>query len=446
MASSLPALRKNRNPPARNNMGKLNLLLRAFKYRNYRLFFGGQSISLIGTWMQTMAMSWLVYRITSSPFLLGLTGFAGQIPILLFATVTGVAADKFDRRKIMILTQTLSMLQAFALAALVIYGSPGAWQIIMLSFVLGVINAFDLPARQSFVVEIVEKREDMANAIALNASNLCSARIIGPALAGIFIAAFGEGACFLLNAVSYIAVIAALFAMRVSGPASAPERKRGTFREGLSYIAGFPPIKYIMLMLTAASILGMSYGVLLPAYVKDVLHGGPRTLGFIMACSGAGALAAVLRIAMRKTAAGLERGIPVFAALYGLFLLVFSFSRHPVLSAACLFVGSFGVMSFLSSSQTAIQLLVDDDKRGRVMALYSVAFMGMTPIGSLLGGWTAAYIGVAHTIAISGLFMLAGAAAFASRLDLICRHAVPVYTKLGLMQTAAGQLSEAGPG
>jgi len=429
-------------PDARGS--RLSLMLRAFKYRNYRLFFGGQCISLIGTWMQSVALSWLVYRLTGSPLLLGITGFAAQAPSLLMAPLSGPAADLFDRRKILILTQILSMLQSLALALLVLYGSPRVWQLIALAAVLGFINAFDMPARQSFIVELVEKREDLANAIALNSSMFNSARLIGPSIAGICIAAFGEGVCFLANALSYTAVIFALLAMRLSpARATGSGKKRGGFKEGLRYAFGFPPIKYLMLMVAAGSLLGMPYAVLMPAYVREILHGGPRTLGFIMACSGAGALLGALRLAGRRHPAGLERGIPFFTGIFGLGLLAFSFSTNVALSAVLIAFASFGMISFMASANTVIQTLVEDDKRGRVMALYSLSFMGMAPFGSLLAGWTASRIGVVHTMMLNGLFLLAATMLFVLKLREISAHAAPIYGRLGLEGIAAGELSEA---
>ncbi|HCC48739.1 MAG TPA: MFS transporter [Elusimicrobia bacterium] len=430
----------DRPPPHRS---KLALLLRAFKYRNYRLFFSGQLVSLIGTWMQTVALSWLIYRLTGSPLLLGVTAFAAQVPTLLLAPFTGPAADRFDRRSILLLTQSLSMLQSLALALLVLFGSPQPWQIIALASLLGVINAFDMPARQSFIIQLVEKREDLANAIALNSSMFNSARLIGPSVAGIFIAAFGEGACFLINSLSYLAVIAALAAMKIKPAAAGPRKSRGGFAEGLKYVSGFPPIKYIMLMLAVGSLLGMPYAVLMPAYVRDILHGGPRTLGFLMGASGVGAVLGALRLALRRNPAGLEREIAVYTGIFGLGLTAFSFSSDFVFSAPLLALSSFGMVSFFASSNTVIQTLVEDDKRGRVMALHSVAFMGMAPFGSLLAGLAAARLGPARAMTLSGLCVLAAAAVFASRRKLISEHAAPVYTRLGMGGLASLELQEA---
>jgi len=423
---------------------KLNLLLRAFKYRNYRLFFAGQCVSLIGTWMQTVALSWLIYRLTGSPLLLGITGFAAQVPSLLLAPFTGPAADRFERRNILLVTQTLAMLQALTLAALVLFGDPEPWQIIALASLLGCINAFDMPARQSFIVQLVEKREDLANAIALNSSMFNSARLIGPSIAGVFIAAFGEGVCFLFNGLSYGGVIAALLAidLKQKAPAAAGAAAGG-FKEGLKYAFGFPPIRYLILMLAVGSLLGMPYAVLMPAYVRDILGGGPQTLGFIMAASGVGALAGALRLALRRHPAGLERDIPLYAAIFGLGLLGFSFSSVFALSAPLLALGSFGMVSFFASTNTVIQTLVDDDKRGRVMALHSVSFMGMAPFGSLLAGFAATHIGVARTMTLSGLCVLGAAAALSYKRGEISAHAAPVYGRQGLGAMAASELEDA---
>lgn len=422
---------------------RLGLLLRAFKYRNYRLFFAGQCVSLVGTWMQSVALSWLVYRLTGSALLLGVTGFASQAPSLLLAPFTGPAADRFDRRGILLLTQALSMLQALTLAGLVLFGDPGPWQIVALAAALGVINSFDMPARQSFVIQLVERREDLANAIALNSSMFNAARLIGPSLAGVFIAAFGEGACFLFNGLSYIGVIAALLAIRLPAPASASRRARAGFAEGLAYVAGFPPLKYIMLMLAVGSLLGMPYAVLMPAYVREALGGGPRTLGFLLACSGVGALLAALRLALRRHPRGLERELPFYTALFGGALTAFSFSSSFWLSAPLLALASFGMVSFFASSNTVIQTLVDDDKRGRVMALHSLSFMGMAPFGSLLAGAAASRTGPAAAMALSGVCVLAATALFSLKRGEIARHASPVYSRLGLGGIAAGELEEA---
>jgi len=421
-------------------------LFRALKHRNYRLYFFGQIISLVGTWMQTVALSWLVYRLTGSAMLLGVVGFINQIPSFLFAPFTGVVADRFNRRRIILCTQALAMLQALILSILVLSGRIEVWHIIALSVLLGIVNAFDMPARQSFIIDIVERKEDMANAIALNSSVFNSARLIGPSVAGILIAAFGEGLCFFINALSYLAVIAALLAMKINRkPAAAFEHKKpgSGFKEGLAYTFRFTPIRYIIMLLALGSLLGMPYTVLMPVFVKDVLKEGPRTLGFLMACSGAGALCAALRLAWRKHVSGLEREISFFSALFGLGLMAFSFSRVSAVSAVCIAAASFGLISQMASSNTIIQTVVEDDKRGRVMALYSLAFMGMAPFGSLLAGWMAGRIGAPWTIFLSGATVICGAVAFGSKTGEISRRVHPVYRNLGLLEREASALGEA---
>lgn len=422
-------------------MTTLTLIFRAFKYRNYRLFFCGQGVSLIGTWMQTLALSWLVYRLTGSAMLLGVVGFATQIPTFLLAPFAGVAADRFNKHRIMIAMQFLSMLQAFALAALVLTGRIQVWQIIALSVFIGVINAFDMPARQAFVVEMVEKKEDLGNAIALNSSMFNSARLIGPSIAGVLISLVGEGMCFLLNGLSYLAVIYALLAMDLKPMKKQPGPAEffRPLREGFSYTFGFAPIKYIILLLALASLTAMPYTVLMPIFAKETLGGGPRTLGFLMACSGIGALAAALTLASRKNVAGLEKKIPQAAALFGFGLIALSLSRNFALAAVFIAAASFGMITQMAVSNTIIQTIVADDKRGRVMAFYFMAFMGLAPFGSLLAGWTASHMGAPFAILISGVMAIAGAAAFYGRLGEVKENIRPVYLKMGILtESAAG--------
>ncbi len=430
-----------------HKLSKLNLILRAFKYRNYRLFFGGQGISLIGTWMQNIAMSWLVYRLTGSALLLGVVGFASQIPAFILSPVAGVAADRYNRHKILLLTQTLAMCQAFALAFLVLTGRVEVWHIIVLSSFLGLVNAFDVPARQSFVVELIEKKEDFGNAIALNSSMFNSARLIGPSIAGVLIGLMGEGMCFLLNGVSYLAVLGALLAMNV------PARKREAagipvlrrFKEGFDYTFGFAPIRYIILLLALTSLTGMPYTVLMPVFVKEILRGGPGTLGFLMACSGVGALTAALTLASRRNVAGLEKRIPLAGSIFGTGLIALSLSRSFPAAAACIAVASFGMITQMAVSNTIIQTVVDDDKRGRVMAFYALAFMGMAPFGSLSAGWLASRIGAPHTIMLSGILSITGAMIFLSRLPELHRKVRPVYERLGIAPRIAAGLESTTP-
>ena len=362
--------------------------LRALRSRNYRLFFSGQTVSLIGTWMTRIAASWLVYTLTDSPMLLGLASFAGQIPAFFLAPLAGVWVDRWDRHRTLVVTQILSMLQSFALAALALAHIITVWEVVWLALAQGLINAFDMPARQAFVVQMVENREDLSNAIALNSSMVNAARLLGPALAGVVIAAVGEGYCFLADGVSYVAVIASLLWMKLR--ASPPRRpRRGAleeWREGWRYVTGSAPIRSILLLLGLVSLVAMPYTVLMPIFASKVLHGGPHTLGFLMAAIGAGALGGAVTLAMRKSVLGLGRRIPLAAALFGASLIGFALSHTLWLSLLLLPVTGFGMMQQMASSNTILQTIVEDEKRGRVMAFYSMAFLGMTPFGSLLAG------------------------------------------------------------
>jgi len=432
-------------PHPAGNSSKISLILRAFKYRNYRLFFSGQGISLIGTWMQNVAMGWLVYRLTGSAMLLGVVGFTAQFPTFVLSPLAGVAADRYDRRKILLITQALAMAQALTLAFLVITGRVEVRHILALSFFLGLVNAFDIPARQAFVVDLVEKKEDLANAIALNSSMFNAARLLGPSIAGILISVVGEGMCFLLNGLSYAAVLRSLWAINIRGRRKErplePVLKR--FKEGFNYTFGFAPIKFIILLLALASLTAMPYVVLMPVFVKEVLRGGPRTLGFLMACSGIGALTAALTLASRRSAAGLESRIPAAGCVFGIGLIGLSTADSFPSAAACIAVASFGMITQMASCNTVIQTLVDDDKRGRVMAFYALAFMGMAPFGSLLSGWAASRVGAPHAIMMSGFLAIAGAMAFLSRLREVREKARPVYERLGISAKIAEGLEAA---
>jgi len=363
-------------------------ILRALHHKNYRLFFGGQSISLVGTWMQQIAMSWLVYRLTNSALLLGIVGFSSQIPVFLFASIAGVYADRWNRHRMLVVTQTLSMMQALTLAFLALTGTIQVWQIIALSIAIGVINAFDMPTRQSFIVEIVDKPEDLGNAIALNSFMFNGARLIGPAIAGILIGLLGEGICFLINGLSFVGIIVALLAIKV------PKRKKAahTYRlwhdlkEGYSYAFGFAPIRYILLQLGLMSFMGMSYAVLMPIFAKDILHGGPHTLGFLMAASGIGALTGSVYLASRQTILGLGRLIAYASVIFGMGIIAFSFSKILIVSLSMMFLTGFGMIVQIASANTILQSIVEEDKRGRVMSIYTTAIIGMAPIGNLFAG------------------------------------------------------------
>jgi MFS family permease len=412
--------------------------MRALGSRNYRLFFEGQTVSLIGTWMTRVATSWLVYRLTHSPFLLGMASFASQIPILFLTPLSGVWVDRWNRHRTLVVTQVLSMLQSFVLAALALSGIIQVWEIIALALMQGAINAFDMPARQSFVVQMIERREDLGNAIALNSSMVNGARLIGPAVAGMVIAAVGEGYCFLIDGFSYVAVIASLLAMRVASPLTHSARRTlsAELREGWEYVAESAPIRAVLLYLTLVSLVGMPYTVLMPIFAASILHGGPHTLGFLMAAAGLGALAAALSLAMRRSVLGLGRVIVWSGSFFGAGLIGLGLSQTLWLSVAVVALAGFGMMRHLASSNTILQTIVADDKRGRVMAYYSMAFQGIAPFGSLAAGALAAKIGAPRTIMIGGAACLCGALWFALRLPVLRRALRPIYAELGILPAA----------
>ncbi len=386
----------------------LGNLFRALKYRNFRLFFVGQSISLIGTWMQSIAMSWLVYRMTGSALLLGIVGFSSQIPTFILSPFAGVFADRYNRHKIIIATQALSMMQAFILAGLTLSGKIQVWQIIALGLFLGCVNAVDIPTRQTFLIDMVEKKEMLGNAIALNSAIFNGARLIGPTIAGILIAIVGEGICFLLNAISFLAVIASLLMMKLNRKEEKGHESNvmGELKEGVDYAFSSRPIRMILFLLSIISMLGMSYVVLMPVFAKDIHHGGPGTLGIFMAAIGVGALIATLYLAARKEPPTLEKGIPVSATIFASGVILFALSRVLWVSIILLVVTGFGFLATTASSNTIIQTVVDDDKRGRVMSFYAMAFMGMAPIGSLLAGTIASKFGATDALLFGGFSCL----------------------------------------
>ena len=410
-------------------------ILRALHHKNYRLFFGGQSISLIGTWMQQIAMSWLVYRLTNSALLLGIVGFSSQIPVFLLASIAGVYADRWNRHRMLVVTQTLSMIQALTLAFLALTGTIHVWQIIALSIAIGVVNAFDMPTRQSFIVEIVDKTEDLGNAIALNSFMFNGARLIGPAIAGILIALLGEGICFLINGLSFVGIIMALLAIKV------PKRKKAAhtsrlwhdLKEGYSYAFGFAPIRYILLQLGLMSFMGMSYAVLMPIFAKDILHGGPHTLGFLMASSGIGALTGSVYLASRQTILGLGRLIAYASVIFGMGIIAFSFSKILIVSLSMMFLTGFGMIVQIASANTILQSIVEEDKRGRVMSIYTTAIIGMAPIGNLSAGAMASLIGAPSTLIVSGAACIIGSLLFTLKLPHIRKKVRPIYVKMGII-------------
>ncbi|MEW6381138.1 MAG: MFS transporter [bacterium] len=423
----------------------LKLILRSLRYRNFRLFFFGQSISLIGTWMQMVAMSWLVYNLTHSVFLLGVVGFASQIPAFLFAPLAGVLIDRWNRRRLVIATQTLSMIQAFILAALALSGHVAAWHIILLSIFIGLVNGFDIPGRQAFLVDMIDGKDDLGNAIALNSTMFNGARLVGPSIAGILISFVGEGVCFLLNGLTFLAVIVALLAMKI-----APKEKSGQrpyvmqeLREGFSYAFGFAPIRSVLLLLALVSFMGMPYMVLMPIFAKTILHGGSRTLGFLVAASGAGAFLGSLYLASQRSVLGLGKMIAIASGIFGIGLVAFSLSRVLILSLFPLLLTGFGIMVQMASSNTLLQTIVEEDKRGRIMSFFTMAFVGMEPCGSLLAGSLASAIGAPNTLMIGGACCILGSLAFASRLSALSEMINPIYIKLGIIPDVAAGIQMA---
>ncbi|WP_435549826.1 MFS transporter [Desulfobacterium sp. N47] len=407
----------------------LKIIFRSLKHKNYRLFFGGQSISLIGTWIQRIAISWLVYKLTNSVFLLGVVGFADQIPTFLLSPLAGVLTDRLNRYHIIIVTQILAAIQALILTCIYFYGIIDIWHIIFLSVFLGSINAFDIPARHSLLVEMIEKKEDLGNAIALNSSMFNSARLLGPSIAGILIAATGEGACFLINALSYIVVIASILKMKI-----VPRiiNKKNThvlteIKEGFSYTFGFRPIKFVILLFGLVGLMGMPYSVLLPVYAKEILKGGSHTYGFLMGASGLGALTGALYLASKNSIHGLLKIVPWSAGIFGIGLIIFSLSRYSLLSMVLMVLIGFGLMLQLASSNTLLQTIVDDDKRGRVLSIYIMTLMGSATFGSLLAGGMAKFLGVPLTLAIGGISCISGAVLFAKKLPELQKDGL-IYT------------------
>ncbi|MGA7755821.1 MAG: MFS transporter [Candidatus Sulfotelmatobacter sp.] len=422
-----------------------NVLVRALRHRNYRLFFGGQGISLIGTWMTRVATGWLVYRLTGSAFLLGLVSFAGQIPILFLGPFAGVWVDRLNRRRVLIITQILSMLQSFALAILALMGIITVTEVILLNLFQGAVNAFDMPARQAFLVEMVEDQQDLGNAIALNSSLVNAARLIGPSIAGMLIAVVGEGYCFLIDGISYLAVIASLFAMvvAVQSTTRAHESVLAELREGWDYVRGFRPISSILLLLTVISLVGMPYTALMPIFAGRILRGGAHTLGFLMGAVGVGALIGAVRLAARTTVLGLGRVLPMTAAGFGASLIAFAASRQLWLSLILLVVTGFCFMQQMASSNTILQTIVENKKRGRVMSFYSISFQGIAPFGSLIAGAAASRIGAPYTLMIGGAICVAGAALFALQLPAIRKLIRPIYAQMGIIPEVAEGLHAA---
>lgn len=410
-------------------------IARALRHRNFRLFFSGQSVSLIGTWITRIATSWLVYRLTHSALLLGLVGFCGQIPTLVLAPMAGVLVDRWDRHRILVWTQVLSAVQSLALAVLALSDTITIGWILWLQVAQGLINAFDTPARQAFVVHMVEDREDLPNAIALNSTMVNGSRIIGPSIGGLIIAAVGEGWCFMIDAVSYIAVIVSLLAMRLP---PFPRRAHGgamldELRTGFRYVSRFAPVRTALLLLALVSLMGMPYTVLMPMIATQTLHGGAHTLGFLMTASGLGAVGGALYLASRRSVLGLGRVMVLATLAFGAGLIAFSQARTLWAALLVLPVVGAGMMIEMASTNTILQTVVDESLRGRVMAFYTMAFLGTAPIGSLLAGIVANHVGASPTILLGGVACIAGALWLAFRLGGLREQVRPIYIERGVI-------------
>jgi MFS family permease len=413
----------------------LPVLFRALRHPNYRLYFFGQSISLVGTWVTRIASSWLVYRLTDSEFLLGFVTFVGQIPSLLIAPLAGVYIDRWNKHRVLVITQVLAMCQVSAMAVLTLAGLITVRDVLLLQLLQGLINAFDTPARQSFVVQMVEDRSDLPNAIALNSALVNSSRMIGPAIGGVLIAAVGEGWCFALDAFSYIFVIGSLLAMRVPRAVKAADRTPviTALAAGFHYVAGFAPVRSGLLLVALISMLGMPYQVLMPVMATKVLGGGANTLGVLMTATGLGALMGSVYLASRHTVLGLGRRIAQASMLFGLALIAFSFSTNLWLSLALLPLTGIGFIVTLAATNTVVQTVVPEALRGRVMSFYTMAFLGTAPVGSLLAGLAAERIGAPATIGVGGAVCLVAGAWFYTTLPRLRALIRPVYAERGLL-------------
>lgn len=421
------------------------MIFRSLKYRNYRLFFYGQSLSLIGTWMQRIAIPWLIYRMTGSAMLLGISGFAGQIPSLFLSPFAGVITDRWNRYDVLLWSQVLSMVHAFLLAWLVLSGNVLIWQIILLSFFIGCISAFEIPARHSFVIEMVEKKEDLGNAIALNSLMFNGARLIGPSIAGVLLAATDEGICFLINGISFLCVIISLLLMKIrkKEPLLKKSDIRKELREGFAYVFGFLPIRHIILLLALVNVMVMFYSTLMPVFAKEILGGDSHTYGFLMGAAGMGALLGALFLASRETVIKLGRIIPAAVLLFGSGIVILSFSRMFSLSMIIMIFIGMGLMLQAASSNTILQTITDDDKRGRVMSFYTMAVLGTAPFGSLLAGWLAKSIGTPFTMMTGGIISIAGAIVFYRKLPELKQIVRPVYVKMGIIPEVARGIQNA---
>jgi MFS family permease len=420
---------------------------RALRHRNFQLFFVGQSISVIGTWMTQLATIWLVYRLTRSPLLLGIVTFAGQIVCFALGPFAGVWVERLNRRKLLVWTQAAAAVQSLAMAALTLAHVVTLGEVIALAAVQGLINAFDMPARQSFLVQMVDDRNDLGNAIAINSSMANGARLVGPAIAGLVIGAVGEGWCFLIDGVSYFAVIASLLVMRIK-PLNIGRNTTGMLeqmREGWDYVRTFRPIRTILLLLALVSLMGYPYAVLLPVFAGQVLHGGATTLGWLTGASGIGALVSALSLAFRKSVVGLTRMLQIAPAMLGGALILFGLSRTLWLSLVLMVFVGFGLMQCASASNTIIQSLVPEEKRARAMSYYTMAFFGAAPFGSLLAGMLAHRMGAPQTVIVAGVFCVAAAVWFRVEVPRIRVIMRPIYQEMGLLPLPAIKLISDAP-
>lgn len=418
---------------------RLRFALRALRHRNFRLFTAGQSVSLIGNWMQQVAMGWLVYRLTNSAFLLGLVSFAAASPVFFLGPFAGVIADRANRHRVVIIMQALMMIQASVLAFLVYTGRVEYWHVLMLSVVFGVINAFEIPARQAFLLEMVKSKEDLPNAIALNSSIFNGARLVGPAIAGFIIAAFGEGIAFIINAISYLAVLAALLAMTIERREKKAIRGRvfSSLRAGFEYGLGFMPIRVVLNLVAAAALFGVPFTVLLPVFAVEVLDGDARTLGLLMSATGVGALSGALFLAARESVRGLSRVITNCATLFGASLVFFGLSRLLWLSMISLAIGGFGMMVLMAAANTFLQTVAADDKRGRIVSMYTMAYIGLSPFGSLMAGALAQVVTAPITVALGGVVTVIAAALFGRQIPEFRELVRPIYQELGIIPEVA---------
>lgn len=427
------------------NRERVAFALRALQHRNFRLFFAGQTISLIGSWMQQVATGWLVYRLTNSAFLLGVVAFASQGPTFILSPIAGVLADRLNRRRMVIGAQVVMMAQATVLTVLVMTGTVEYWHVLLLSAVYGCASAFDIPARQSFLLEMIARREDLPNAIALNSSMFNGARLIGPAIAGFVIARFGEGLTFLANSVTYLPVILSLIVMKVAPwqPAVGRVNVLGKLREGFSYAYNFSPIRDVLGLVAIVALFGVPFAVLLPVFAVQTLRGDAETLGLLMSATGFGALSGALFLAARPSVRGLSRVITAAATLFGASLIAFGLSRSVPLSIVLLVLAGFGMMVQMAASNTFLQTIVDDDKRGRIMSIYTMAYIGVAPFGSLLAGALADRAGAPLTMIIGGAVCMVGAALFARQIPRFRELVRPIYQQLGIIPEVASGIQAA---